>query len=115
MLSFFRLLLLIVVLAAGLLVGLQNVNVRVDHVRLEPFWHFRDVQLLVVVFASYCGGLITLGVVYLVQQIKLRSQISRLRKDNRRLSDELHQLRNLGLDEIPREVDAASREVLPGN
>ena len=114
MLSFFRLLLLVVVLAVGLLVGLQNVNVRVERVSLEPFWTFQDVQVLVVIFVAYCAGLLTLGIVYLFQQIKLRTQLARARKENRRLTGELQQLRNLALDDIPQATEPASKELSPG-
>lgn len=98
MLSFLRLLLLVVVLAVGLLVGLQNVDQRVD-IHVDPFGEFLGVQLLLVIAVAYLAGLFTLAVVHVAQVIKLRSQISRQKKETRKLRDELDQLRSMSLED----------------
>jgi uncharacterized integral membrane protein len=59
------------------------------------------VPLVVALFGAYLFGIFTYFLVALVRDIRLRSQMGRMRKENRALMAELHHLRGLALDDLP--------------
>jgi len=101
MLSFVKLLLAVLLMAVLLWVGVHNQqDVKLD---LAPIKTFLDVPLFVGLFGAYAVGILTFAVVHIFHDLKLRSQISRLKKEHRKVSDELHQLRNITLEDLPAE------------
>ncbi len=59
---------------------------------------YYNVPLAVVMLYAYIFGLITAGLFWLVNEIKLRSQLRKQKKENEALMSELVALRNLPLD-----------------
>ncbi len=93
----FRWFLLIVLLF--FLVGFlsQNSN-QVVYVRLMG-WESPELPLAYMLFLAGLAGYAICLLVALVNQIRLRTQISHLRKLNRELQTELNRLRNFALEE----------------
>ncbi|MEO0091920.1 MAG: LapA family protein [candidate division WOR-3 bacterium] len=75
---------------------LQNA-VLVEKVKVF-YKEYYNVPLAVVMLYAYIFGLITAGLFWLVNEIKLRSQLRKQKKENEALMSELVALRNLPLD-----------------
>ncbi len=103
--AFLKLVIAMLFMAALLVFGLENVQERV-RVDLRPLAEYRDVSLSLVLFYAYFAGLFTYAVVSVLRDLRLRAEIARLARDNRRLSDELHALRSATLDDLPIEDEA---------
>ena len=106
MLSILKLVSLLGLMSVLLLVVIQNVQPRVD-VDLSPLARYERQPLALVMFCSYLAGLITFAVIHVFNVIRLQTQIARLRRENRRVAEELHQLRSITLEELPLEEDPA--------
>jgi uncharacterized integral membrane protein len=74
--------------------------------------HYHDVHLFWVIYVSFLFGIFVYLLVAVFHQLKLHTDIARLRKENRRLLQELDGLRTLSLgDEL--EEDLPSKEGSP--
>lgn len=72
-------------------------------------YQYQEVPLFLVIYVAFCFGVFVYLLVAVFHQLQLRSDIGRLRRDNRRLQNELDNLRNLSLgDEF--EEDAPTAE-----
>lgn len=100
--SFVRLLLGIAFMSAILFFAVLNLEETVDIVLwTDPARAYHDVPLVVAMLFAYFAGILTYFLVVLARDIRLRTQISRLRRENRELTDELHHLRGSALDDLP--------------
>ena len=107
MLSLLKMILAILLVTTLAIIGwhnTQSVALTLPLVRKAPF----VMPLAIAMLYSYLAGLLTFAVVHLFQDLKLRTQISRLRKENRKVSEELHQLRSITLEDLPVNDDAVS-------
>ena len=105
MLSLLKMILAILLLAVLVIVGWLNtdtVSLRLPLVSSQAF----EMPLAIAMLYAYLAGLLTFAVVHLFQDLKLRAQLSRLRKENRKVSEELHQLRSITLEDLPVSDDA---------
>jgi hypothetical protein len=102
-LSFLKLILALAFMALILFFGFLNMEEHVT-VRLSTArsGEFRDISLALVLFFSYLAGIVTFAAVSVVRDLRTNSHLSRLRRENRKLLDELHQLRSVTLDDLPR-------------
>jgi uncharacterized integral membrane protein len=100
--SFLKLFLGIIFVSAILFFAVLNLREEVV-VTLWPGerYSYDRVPLVVAMFGAYLFGIITYFLISLVRDIRLRTQMSRLRKENRSLLSELHHLRSLALDDLP--------------
>ena len=107
-----RWILLIIVLF--FLVGFLSQNAdQVVTVRLMG-WTSPDMPLSYALFLAGLAGYALCLLVALINQIRLRSQISALKRQNRELHVELDKLRNLALEgEFPMTESAAAEEGKP--
>jgi len=62
---------------------------------------YRDVPLGFAMLVAYLLGVLTYFIIALVQDVRMRTQVGRLRRENRTLNDELHHLRGSALDDLP--------------
>ena len=100
MLSLLKMILAIILLTVLVIIGWHNtvfVPLKLPLVRQQAF----EMPLAIAMLYAYLAGLLTFAVVHLFQDLKLRTQISRLRKENRKVSEELHQLRSITLEDLP--------------
>lgn len=107
MLSLLKMILAILLLTILVIIGWNNtetVRLMLPLVRTRPF----IMPLAIALLYAYLAGLLTFAIVHLFQDLKLRTQISRLRKENRKVSEELHQLRSITLEDLPVSDDASS-------
>jgi uncharacterized integral membrane protein len=107
MLSLLKMILAILLLAILVIIGWNNtetVSLMLPLVRNRPF----VMPLAVALLYAYLAGLLTFAIVHLFQDLKLRTQISRLRKENRKVSEELHQLRSITLEDLPVSEESGS-------
>ncbi len=73
-----------------------------EHVTVNVYNHvFDNVPLVTVIFITLFVGVVIGALLLSTQVIKSKSENSRLKKDNKKLSKELEGLRNLSIDEIP--------------
>jgi uncharacterized integral membrane protein len=102
-LSFLKLILAAVFMAAILFIAVLNMDERVT-VHLSPAraGEYRNLSLALVLFITFLLGMVAFALVSLVRDLRAHGQIRRLKKENRRLLDELHQLRSVTLDDLPR-------------
>jgi len=105
MLSILKLVSLLALMSALIFVLIQNVSSRVD-VDLGMA-EYKGQPLALVMFCSYLAGLVTFAVIHVFNVIRLQTQIARLKRENRRVAEELHQLRSITLEELPLEEDPA--------
>lgn len=106
MLSILKLVSLLALMSVLIFVLIQNVGERVD-VDLPGVDKYEGQPLALVMFCSYLAGLVTFAVIHVFNVIRLQTQIARLRRENRRVAEELHQLRSITLEELPLEEDPA--------
>ena len=60
-------------------------------------YQYMDVPLFLVIYVAFCFGIFVYLLVAVFHQLQLRSEISHLRRDNRKLRQELDNMRNLSL------------------
>ncbi len=100
--SYLKLLLSIAFIVVILYFGFLNGDERVTvHLSPAQSGEFRDVPLSLVLFLSYLAGMVTFAVASLFRDLKNRMHIMGLHRENRKLRDELHQLRSVSLDDLP--------------
>jgi uncharacterized integral membrane protein len=63
------------------------------------FWQTPRIELAYALFIAFGAGVILHMLFSMLKQIQLHAEISRLKKQIRRLHDELEQLRNLAIEE----------------
>ncbi len=108
MLSLLKLILAVALVVVLVSIGVQNndgIDLSLQPIRQLPF----RLPLSLALLYAYVAGLLTFGLVHLFQDLKLRSQISRLKKENRKVSEELHQLRSITLEGLPGEDETEVR------
>lgn len=100
--SFLKLLLGIVFMAVILFFAVLNMEETVD-LRLwaNLRYTYRDVPLVFAMLCAYFFGIVTYLVVSLTRDLRFRTEIARLRRENRILTDEVHHLRGSVLDDLP--------------
>ena len=101
---FFAIVILAAVCFFAILNSAQKVNLTV-----APGRDYYDVPLVVALFAAFVLGALIIFIFSLFRDMKSRAGLSRLRRENTRLSEELTALRNLPLEEpsVPAEVEPA--------
>lgn len=104
--SYVRMLIGMFFMAALLVFGLENVQERVN-LDLRPIALFRGISLSLVLFYSYFAGLVTFALIAAFRDLALRRDLARVRRENRRLLDELHAHRSASLDDLPIEDEEA--------
>jgi uncharacterized integral membrane protein len=79
--------------------GYENRNETVSNLHLGGR-HYAQAPLVLVVFVTFVVGMFCAFVLALVHQLKVRSAMSRVNRENQDLKRELSQLRNLPLDDL---------------
>jgi uncharacterized integral membrane protein len=98
---FVRMFLLLVVFVVVLGFALLNQGKTVDIVFFFPEEaHTYNVHLIFALFGAFVIGMVVWFFISLGHDIKVRREASRLRKENKKLLEELSALRNLPIDEI---------------
>ncbi|MCX5799891.1 MAG: LapA family protein [Candidatus Eisenbacteria bacterium] len=98
---FVRMFLLLVVFVVVLGFALLNQGKSVDIVFFFPQEAYTyNVHLIFALFGAFVIGMLVWFFISLGHDIKVRRDASRLRKENKRLLEELNALRNLPLDEV---------------
>lgn len=87
-----------VVLAAVCFFAILNADQKVNLI-VAPGRGYHDVPLVVALFAAFVLGALIIFILSLFRDVKTRAGLSKLRRQNSRLSEELTALRNLPLDE----------------
>lgn len=90
---FFSLMLLILFIIFVILNGGQVVDIR--YLGLE----YLDLSLSVVVFFSFLCGAFFVLIVAVINEIRIRGRLNKVRRENKRLKEELDSLRNLPVEE----------------
>jgi uncharacterized integral membrane protein len=98
-----------VILAAVCFFAILNAAEKVSVV-LAPGREYTDVPIVVALFAAFALGALIVFVFSLFRDVKARSSLSRLRRENRRLGEELTALRNLPLEEPAQSSEADSED-----
>jgi len=91
-----------VVLAAVCYFAIMNAGETVN-ITITRGLIYENVPLMIALFAAFALGAVIVFVLSLFRDVVTRSQLSRLRKENSRLAEELAALRNLPLEEGPPE------------
>jgi uncharacterized integral membrane protein len=91
--------------------GFLNMEERVT-VRVSPATagEFRHVPLALALFVAYLAGLATFALISVYRDLRMRAHVRGLRRENRKLLDELHQLRSVTLDDLPWFEEGSSEE-----
>jgi uncharacterized integral membrane protein len=95
---FAKMFLAMVVLAAVCFFAILNADQKVN-LTVAPGREYLDVPLVVALFAAFVLGAVIIFILSLFRDVRTRSGVSKLRRQNARLSEELTALRNLPLDE----------------
>jgi hypothetical protein len=100
--SFLKLILAIFFMAVILYFGFLNMEERVT-VHLSPTsqGEYRHISLALALFVAYLAGLASFALISLYRDLRVRAHLRHMRKENRKLLDELHQLRSVTLDDLP--------------
>jgi uncharacterized integral membrane protein len=93
----FRWLFIAIVMILVLAFALQNLEQRTV-VRFYT-WETAELPLILFLFEAFVVGLIVWFLVAIFHDLQLRSEIRRIRKENKKLRSELTALRNLPLEE----------------
>ena len=95
----FVLVMLLLVIVYGVVFYTLNTDVSVQSV--SYWWGAqRDVPLYVIVFISFFCGVLWALVIFIVQEIRLRVKMSRLKNTIKRLREEIDTLRTMPLKDI---------------
>ena len=98
---FVRMFLLLVVFVVVLGFALLNQGKTVDIVFFFPEEaHTYNVHLIFALFGAFVVGMLVWFFISLGHDIKVRRDASRLRKENKKLLEELNAIRNIHLDEV---------------
>ncbi|MFQ5602909.1 MAG: lipopolysaccharide assembly LapA domain-containing protein [bacterium] len=89
----------VVVILMVLGFALQNSAQTVDVVFLQGVWEFQQVQLWLVIYASFGLGVIFWLIVSVFQVLQLKNDMRRLQKQTQDMQHELDSLRNLPLSD----------------
>lgn len=79
--------------------ALQNSAQRVDVVFLSGIWQYNNVQLWMVIYASFGLGVLFWLIVSIFQVLELKGVIRKLKKSEVEMQSELDSLRNLSIGE----------------
>ncbi len=91
--------LIFVILVIGFMIGFMvlNTQARVD---LDIFGQkFYDISLSIICFYAFVAGMVFILVFALADEIVLRTNLRRIKKENKNLKKELDALRNLPIEE----------------
>jgi uncharacterized integral membrane protein len=91
---FFAMVILAAVCFFAILNSAQKINITV-----WPGREYFDVPLVVALFSSFVLGALIVFIFSLFRDMMARANLSRIRRENARLADELTALRNLPLEE----------------
>ena len=98
---FVRMFLLLVVFVVILGFALLNQGKTVDIVFFFPEEsHTYNVHVIFALFGAFVAGMLVWFFVSLGHDIKVRRDATRLRKENKKMLEELNALRNIHLDEV---------------
>ncbi|MCX7785954.1 MAG: LapA family protein [candidate division WOR-3 bacterium] len=93
---------IIIVFVIGVLLIVLALQNAIPVEKVKVFYReYYNIPLAVVMLYAYLFGLVTAGIFWLVNEIKLRSQLRKQKKENEALMSELVALRNLPLDIKP--------------
>jgi uncharacterized integral membrane protein len=95
-----------IIIAVVLGFSLQNA----DPVRVTIWGQYctlYDVPLFLVIYVSFIFGVFVYLLVAIFHQLQLRSEIGRLRRENRKLQQELTDMRNLSLTDDADDITTA--------
>lgn len=105
--SYLKLFLAIAFMVVILYFGFLNMEERVT-VHLSPAraGEYHNVSLALALYFAYLAGIVTFAAISVLRDLRARTQVARLRRENRKLLDELHQLRSVTLDDLPAREEA---------
>ncbi|MCX8015539.1 MAG: LapA family protein [candidate division WOR-3 bacterium] len=89
---------IIVVFIIGILLIIFALNNSTQIVQVDVFGKSYEKPLSLIMLYAYVFGIVTIGFFWLINEIKLRTELRRQRKENEALLAELTALRNLPLD-----------------
>jgi uncharacterized integral membrane protein len=93
----------------ALVIGFSLQNSELVTVNIGKY-HYHDVRLFWVIYVSFLFGVFVYLLVAVLHQLKLHSDIAKLRRENRSLQQELDGLRTLSLgDEM--DEDLSNKEI----
>ncbi|MBD3337069.1 MAG: DUF1049 domain-containing protein [Candidatus Eisenbacteria bacterium] len=104
---FFKTLLILLGVLILLWLLVPNMNERASISFMWPVDRIVELPVAIALFMAYFLGLLTLYVISLIRDIKLRTQLHRLRRDNQRLRDDLERLRRAPIEDLEGALDAA--------
>lgn len=91
--------LIIVIIVIGFIIGFIVLNSQ-ETVNMDIFGHqIQGAYMYVICLISFAAGVVFVFIFAIVNEISLRTQLHRLRKDNKHLQKELTALRNLPFEE----------------
>lgn len=86
---------IVMILMLGFFIQNQTQTVTVHYLK----WQSPSLPLYLVIFISFCFGLVVWFLVAVFREVQMRSELRRYRRENRRLQEELMALRSLPLEE----------------
>lgn len=89
----------VVVILVVLGFALQNSSQQVTVVFLPNVWQYQNVQLWMVIYASFAFGVLFWLIVSVFQVMQLKGEIRKLNRENNEMQNELDSLRNLPIGE----------------
>ncbi|MEO0076286.1 MAG: LapA family protein [candidate division WOR-3 bacterium] len=92
---------IIIVFIIGILLIYFVLNNSTQTVSIDVFGKTYEKPLSLIMLYAYVFGIITIGFFWLVNEIKLRTELRKQKKENEALLAELTTLRNLPLDISP--------------
>jgi len=95
---FAKMFLAMVILAAVCFFAILNSAQKIN-LTVAPGREYYDVPLVVALFSAFVLGALIVFIFSLFRDMMARANLSRLRRDNARLADELTALRNLPLED----------------
>jgi uncharacterized integral membrane protein len=102
---FLRVVLFFVALAVLVWFIVPNVQ---EHAHIELIWpvgRFYQMPLALALLVAYLLGVLTAVVVSVIRDIRTRTTVHRLRRDNRRLADEVEKMRRAPIEELGGTLD----------
>lgn len=82
-----------------LIIGFAIQNTDVDVVVKFYKWQSLPLPLWVVMYLSFAGGVLTWLVVSIIRIMLLKGETRKVKKENKRLREELNRLRNVSIEE----------------
>jgi hypothetical protein len=100
--SYLKLILVLTFMVVILYFGFLNMEERVTvHLSPSRAGEYRNISLALALFFAYLAGIVTFALISVLRDLRAHGQLSRLKRENRKLLDELHQLRSVTLDDLP--------------